>query len=545
MGRASQRFDRQTFTLKLSELSDEMQTKSVASDKKASAASRATGGSLLPNIVNGQLALLGEWLRGVDLIARGVWQTQGEPITPDFVRDVLVPEAMTLIAVRDSVIKSSVELVAMRTRLKNHHDALRHLAIKIRKLKGEVANRYQIEARELEYQRAAIEKEVNVARGREIEAARARLMERSIKATELAEARLLPQADDWQSFQREFRALGNEEEQIDRLAPKDRLLRAYCSYREHPEVWEKGKPEQGLFCLLDTPPHGIWTISDGVNENLQARFRALAARAGSALGAPNGSDPEDFWLHRLWLNLRENDSDQLFAASEEGGVILRVCVASATFCSRLERKAVTGADRPRTGEKQGQSPRAENSDKTTQNERPSYQEQVEKYSRWNETELAVKFGEAGQYVNQLCKIDRKLKGNWSRRSETALELHNNREALVAILLRDYPEAAQELGLRMAERVKGEPEHSNTASPAENNAKTTSESKPTLPATWDELRKRLSITQREAAEYLQRKTKTVQRLVKDKELKQSAKKRIICDEKLRNQIRKVHGTHVLP
>jgi hypothetical protein len=155
MARASQKFDRQLFTLKLSQLSGEMQTKSVASDKKASAASRTTGGPLLLNIVNGQLALLGEWLRNVDLTARTVWQTQGEPITPDFVRDVLVPEAMTLIAVRDSVIKSRVELVVMRTRLKNAHDALRHLAMKIRKLKGEVANGYEIEARELQYQKAA------------------------------------------------------------------------------------------------------------------------------------------------------------------------------------------------------------------------------------------------------------------------------------------------------------------------------------------------------------------------------------------------------
>jgi hypothetical protein len=103
--------------------------------------------------VNGQLALLGEWLRRVDRIARGVWQTQGEPITPDFVRDVLVLEAMTLIAARDGVIKSNVELVAMRTRLKNSHNALRHLAMKMRKLKGEVANRYEIEARELQYQK--------------------------------------------------------------------------------------------------------------------------------------------------------------------------------------------------------------------------------------------------------------------------------------------------------------------------------------------------------------------------------------------------------
>jgi hypothetical protein len=38
--------------------------------------------------------------------------------------------------------------------------------------------------------------------------------------------------------------------------------------------------------------------------------------------------------------LLENNSKELVAASKEGGMIRRVCVASATFCSRLERKAL-------------------------------------------------------------------------------------------------------------------------------------------------------------------------------------------------------------
>jgi hypothetical protein len=345
MGTASLKFDRQLFTLKLGELAHQMQAKSVASDAKASAASRTTGGSMLLNIVDGQLALLSEWLERVDRICREVWQIQGEALTPEFVRDILAPEAMTIIGARHSTVSASVTSAVTRTGgSEGPYPAQHHLVMEINRLKGEVSNRYEIEVRELEYRRAAIEKEVKLARGRDIAAVRARLMERSIKATELADARFLPEADDWQNFQREFRALGNEEQQIERAQPKDRLLRAYCSYKEHPEVWETGKPEQGLFCLLGTPPHGIWTISDGVNENFQARFRALAARAGRALGAPSGSDPEDFWLHRLWLNLRGNDSDQLFAASNEGGVILSGCVASATFCSRLEKQALHPAE---------------------------------------------------------------------------------------------------------------------------------------------------------------------------------------------------------
>ena len=92
--------------------------------------------------------------------------------------------------------------------------------------------------------------------------------------------------------------------------------------------------------MLKAPETCLWIVSDGVSENFQERFRALAARAGVALGCPKDTDAEDFWLHRLYLDLVENNSDQLFAASKEGGVILRVCVASATFCARLERKAL-------------------------------------------------------------------------------------------------------------------------------------------------------------------------------------------------------------
>lgn len=173
-------------------------------------------------------------------------------------------------------------------------------------------------------------------------------------------------ASEWQGFHERFMQLAKGEEQIERAAPKDRLLRAYCTYKEHPEVWEKGKPEQGLVSLLKTPECGVWMLSDGVSENFAERFQTLAARAGLALGSPKDTDPVDFWLHHLFLNLRENNSDQLFAASAEGGMILRVCEASATFCARLERKAVTGEVRLKTDGEQAESSCVQNNAKSTQ-----------------------------------------------------------------------------------------------------------------------------------------------------------------------------------
>ena len=167
MGRTSQRFDRQLFTDKLSELSHEMQAKSVASNRKAGVAARKTGGSLLLNIVDGQLALLNEWVERVDGEVRGVWKIQGETVTPEFVRDVLLPEAMNLIETRKGTVMSSISLMALRTRdAVGLHPAQHHLVMELNKLKARVKTRYGIEARELEYRNAAIQPREAIEPGR-------------------------------------------------------------------------------------------------------------------------------------------------------------------------------------------------------------------------------------------------------------------------------------------------------------------------------------------------------------------------------------------
>jgi len=134
------------------------------------------------------------------------------------------------------------------------------------------------------------------------------------------------QSDLWKEFGNEFARLAREEEGIARK--KDQLLGALSDCKS-------ASPFHGPL-----PECGLWNISGGVSENFQARFRALASRAGVALGSPKGTAPEDSWLHHLYLDLRENDSKHLIVASRDGGVISRVCKASGTFCARLERKAL-------------------------------------------------------------------------------------------------------------------------------------------------------------------------------------------------------------
>jgi ribosome-binding protein aMBF1 (putative translation factor) len=456
MGRASQEFDRQLFNLKLSELSHQMLIRSAVSDRKAAvsqdikidlgaivavegptgrSASRKTGGSFLLNIVDGQLALLrDEWLAGVDRIAREVRQIQGEPVTPDFVREILVPVAMELIGAHESTVMSNVALAAQRTHLEDPHRAQHHLAMEIRKLKGEVALRYEIEARELEYEKAQAAAPLSTQR--KMRTVSTGIIPgqfgglpaghfprpHTVTPTEPSNpyfadswSRPLAEGASWKDFQERFMQLAREEQGREIVITNGKalrrmeVLRAHCNYKDYRErvfvaeevrsfyeplgveltsedlskieakmlEWTELEKKAGL----KAPETGRWTYGTGaVSENFRERVRLCVVEAGRSLpDYLKGTSSEDFWLHRLYLDLLESNSDLLFASSEEGGMILSVCVASATFCSRLERKALEqsepgrtigaskphSADRLRTDGVQAESPHAQNNEKTT------------------------------------------------------------------------------------------------------------------------------------------------------------------------------------
>lgn len=218
-------------------------------------------------------------------------------------------------------------------------------------------------------------------------------------------------ADSWRGFQNRFMELAREEQGRTEAITKgnvlrrmDKVLRAYCDYKDHPErvfvpeevrsfyetlgveltsedlskiqakmlEWAELEKKAGL----KAPETGRWTYGTGaVSENLRERVRLCVAEAGRALpDCHKGTDPEDFWLHRLYLDLLKNNSDLLFCGTKEGGMILSVCVASATFCARFERQALaqsepghrTEAERPKTGGKETEPSRVQNNAKTAE-----------------------------------------------------------------------------------------------------------------------------------------------------------------------------------
>jgi hypothetical protein len=66
----------------------------------------------------------------------------------------------------------------------------------------------------------------------------------------------------------------------------------------------------------------------------------------------------------------------------------------------------------------------------------------------------------------------------------------------------------------------------------------------IPLLWVEIQQRGSITLTQAAQFLRCDERTVRRLVKQNELASSKSSRIVCNEKLRHQIQKKHGPHVV-
>ena len=155
---ASEKFDRRLFARMLSRLSNQMREKIVSPAHEAVMEyppAFSTAFSAEPS----EIALLREWLEGIDRVCREVWQIQGEAVTPEFVRCVLEAEAMTFIRPREAKAKSNLaDIVSQLSRLPDARHLRRQrtqtvkLLMGLNKLKAEVSNRYEIEVRTLEYQ---------------------------------------------------------------------------------------------------------------------------------------------------------------------------------------------------------------------------------------------------------------------------------------------------------------------------------------------------------------------------------------------------------
>jgi hypothetical protein len=148
MSRASKKFDEQLFNLKLSGELSGLPVNFVDALNRALLESHETGADWSPMyFVDHQLALLRHRrVVEADRIGREVWQIhQGESVTPEFVREILVPEAMEQIGVIEGYITD-----ARATGDVTWEPAWAYLASELGKLKSETVNRYAREIKALE-----------------------------------------------------------------------------------------------------------------------------------------------------------------------------------------------------------------------------------------------------------------------------------------------------------------------------------------------------------------------------------------------------------
>lgn len=104
----------------------------------------------LHKIADSDIGVIRDYILEVDMVCRQTWQSDGNAITPEFIRNVLVHRVFSFIAAREGDSGGNLKLFAGRTNTHTHLSAaLGHLVRGVNQLKGEVANRYEIEAIEL------------------------------------------------------------------------------------------------------------------------------------------------------------------------------------------------------------------------------------------------------------------------------------------------------------------------------------------------------------------------------------------------------------
>lgn len=104
----------------------------------------------LRKIADSDIGVIRDYILEVDTVCRQTWLSDGNAITPEFIRNVLVHRVFSFIAAREGDSGGNLKLFAGRTNTHTHLSAaLGHLVRGVNQLKGEVANRYEIEAIEL------------------------------------------------------------------------------------------------------------------------------------------------------------------------------------------------------------------------------------------------------------------------------------------------------------------------------------------------------------------------------------------------------------
>ena len=108
---------------------------------------------LFPAFIDSHMEALRKYLEEVDRVCREVRVMDGNAVTPEFIRNILLRRVSEVIAARKGAIGHEVDLHAMRTG-EHKQGARHHLAFEMSRLLEDMANHYEVEAIEIHKRRA-------------------------------------------------------------------------------------------------------------------------------------------------------------------------------------------------------------------------------------------------------------------------------------------------------------------------------------------------------------------------------------------------------
>jgi hypothetical protein len=161
-----QSFDNSLFELKIRAPIRELRERAEAEKRRVRFEFRKSGNvndfALEYGLQDCDLQVLEEWAALYDRLAREVWSIHGRAVTPAFVRMIFERLILPLLAVRQGSIDTELQFKAVRTRMSDSISgpARTRLAMKIRELRQELWEKYEIEAKTLAIQSTAPTKTV-------------------------------------------------------------------------------------------------------------------------------------------------------------------------------------------------------------------------------------------------------------------------------------------------------------------------------------------------------------------------------------------------
>jgi hypothetical protein len=316
-----EQLDQRLISPKTNELAEEMHKKAAEAERQIDFETARSGNSAgyLTRLFDFHERLADEWVHKLYMAHCEAWTQQNRTVTGEFIRAVWGRAISHSIAARKSSVGSQARRRSQRIGEPLNSVALGEWHRRMDRLATRWRNRLEAEAVASGY-RAARENDVN---NRQVDADLTTSgSPRVVRQRPTAQGRQVLDPEVWRSFHDKFKVLADEELAGAPHNAGDRWLRAYVSY-----------DGEGGEC-------GLWHVSAGLNEGFRARFEVEATRAGLALGPSPSTKPLDRWLHHVFWDLSERKSNLLFAANDDGGIIVRVCEASSTYCARLEKEAL-------------------------------------------------------------------------------------------------------------------------------------------------------------------------------------------------------------